>query len=90
MAFRRPKALTNHVTVRAFLQRSDPPKPGFHDRYLITPEREILITNSFNGWLKHGVAFASLPYGVYRAEANQLWAMDVSSPSTPLVVREVC
>ena len=85
-----PGALTNHVTVRAFLQRSNPPKPGFHDRYLITPEREILFTNSFNGWLKHGVTFASLPYGVYRAEANQLWAMDVSSPTTPLLVQEVC
>ena len=84
-----PKALTNHVTVRAFLQRTDPPKPGFHDRYLITPEREILITNSFNGWRKHGVTFVSLPYGVYRAEAEQLWAMDVASESTSLCVEEI-
>ena len=84
-----PGALTNHVTVRAFFQRSDPPQPGFHDRYLITPEREILITNSFNGWRKHGVTFVSLPYGVYRAEAEQLWAMDVASASTSLCVEEI-
>ena len=84
-----PKVLTNHVTVRAFLQRSDPPQPGFHDRYLITPEREVLITNSFNGWRKHGVTFVSLPYGVYRAEAEQLWAMDVASASTSLCVEEI-
>ena len=84
-----PGALTNHVTVRAFFQRSDPPQPGFHDRYLITPDREILITNSFNGWRKHGVTFVSLPYGVYRAEAERLWAMDVASASTSLCVEEI-
>ena len=84
-----PRALTNHLTVRAFFQRSDPPQPGFHDRYLITPEREILITNSFNGWRKHGVTFVSLSYGVYRAEAKQLWEMDVASASTSLHVEEI-
>lgn len=88
MAFRPPRALTNHIVVRAFLQRSDR-RPGFHDRYLITPEGEILITNSFNGWLKHGVTFVSLPYRVYRAEAQNLWAMDVASASTSLCVEEV-
>ena len=85
-----PGALTSHVTVRSFIEISDRrPKPGFHDRYLITPEREILITNSFNGWSKHGVTFASLPYGVYRAEAMQLWAMEAGSTSTPLCVQEL-
>ena len=84
-----PTVLTGHVTVRSFTEISDVgPKPGFHDRYLITPEREILITNSFNGWSKHGVTFASLPYGVYRTEAMQLWAMDEST-STPLRVQQL-
>ena len=83
-----PGALTSHITVRSFIDLADRrPKPGFHDRYLITPEREILITNSFNGWCKHGVTFASLPYGVYRAEAMQLWAMEEGSTSMPLRVQ---
>ena len=83
-----PKLLTNHVTVRAFLKHNGH-KSGFHDRYLITPEREIIITHSINGWLKDGVTFASLSYGVYRAEAEQLWSMDVESTSTPLFVRVI-
>ena len=90
-----PKHLMTHVRVRSFVERdeswpgSGEHKPGFHDRYLITLEREILITNSFNGWLKHGVTFASHPYGVYRAEAEQLWSMDVGSTTAPLLVREI-
>ena len=79
-----PRQLTTHVRVRSFV-RGD--RPGFHDRYLITPEREIVITNSFNGW-PNGVTFASHPYGVYRAEAEQLWSMEVGS-TTPLLVREI-
>ena len=63
--------------------------PDFHDRYLITPEREIIITNSFNGWPKHGVTFVSLPYGVYRAEAERLWSMDIESTKVPLLIREI-
>ena len=83
-----PTVLTSHVTVRSFTEISDlGPKPGFHDRYLITPEREILITNSFNGWSKHGVTFASLPYVVYRDEALQLW--EEGFTSTPLCVQEL-
>lgn len=85
-----PRVLTSHVTVRSFTEISDlGPKPGFHDRYLITPDREILITNSFNGWSKRGVTFASLPYGIYRAEALQLWGMEEGSTSTPLCVQEL-
>ncbi len=83
-----PKLLTNHVTVRAFLKHGGR-SSGFHDRYLIAPEREIIITHSINGWLKDGVTFASLPYGVYRAEAERLWSMDVESTSTPLFVRVI-
>ena len=81
---RYPRHLTTHVRVRSFV-RDD--RPGFHDRYLITPEHEIVITHSFNGW-PNGVTFASHPYGVYRAEAEQLWSMEVGS-TTPLLVREI-
>ena len=85
-----PSALTSHVTVRSFIDISGrKPKPGFHDRYLITPARELLITNSFNGWSKHGVTFASLQYGVYRSEAMQLWALEEGSTSTPLRIQEL-
>ena len=55
------------------MNRSDE-RGCFHDRYLITPAREVLMTNSFNGWNRFGVTFVSIPYGVYRAEAEQLWA----------------
>ena len=78
-----------NVTVRTFVNRSDE-RGCFHDRYLITPTREVLMTNSFNGWNKYGVTFVSLPYGVYRAEAEQLWAMDVESSTSDARVREIC
>ena len=88
-----PETLTNHVSVRAFLKRDehnpDRRKCGFHDRYLITPEREIIITHSFNGWCEDGVTFISLPYGVYRAEAEQLWSMDLESDTERLFVEEI-
>ena len=54
-----PKQITAHVSVRVF--RKPDGNRGFHDRYLITPEREILITHSLNGWHKDGVTFARLP-----------------------------
>lgn len=76
------------VTVRTFVNRSDE-RGCFHDRYLITPGREGLITNSFNGWSRFGVTFVSLPYGLYRAEAEQLWALDPDSPSSDVLVREI-
>ena len=88
-----PKTLTHHVSVRTFLKRNkdnpDERKRGFHDRYLITPEHESIITNSFNGWRGHGVTFISRSYGVYRAEAEKLWAMDLQSTTEPLLVEEI-
>lgn len=88
-----PETLTKQVSVRAFLKRDEynpgKHKPGFHDRYLITPEREIVFTNSFNGWCKHGVTFIGLPYKVYRAEAEQLWSMSCESDTTRLFVEEI-
>lgn len=76
-----------NVTVRTFLNRSDE-RGCFHDRYLITGRRETLITNSFNGWSRFGVTFVNLPYGVYRAEAEQLWALDPNASVSDVVVRE--
>jgi len=76
------------VTVRTFVNRSDE-RGCFHDRYLITPGREVLMTNSFNGWNRFGVTFVSLPYGVYRAEAEQLWALDPDTPAADVLVREI-
>ena len=83
-----PEQITGHVSVRSFLSR-DGNAAGFHDRYLITPKREIIITHSINGWHKDGVTFASFPYDVYRAEAERLWSMDVGSPTADLLVREI-
>ena len=88
-----PKPLTNHVIVRAFFKRDqdnpDESKGGFHDRYLITPEHEIIFTNSLNSWRKHGVTFISHRQGVYRAEADNLWALDLQSATESLWVEEI-
>ena len=83
-----PEQITAHVRVRSFRSQDDR-TIGFHDRFLITPRRELIITHSFNGWHNHGVTFASLPYDVYRAEAEQLWSMDVGSPTAELLVSEI-
>ena len=88
-----PETLTNHVSVRAFLKldehNPDRHKRGFHDRYLITPEREVAITHSLNGWCEDGVTFINLPYGVYRAEAEQLWSMDFRTDAARLFAEEI-
>ena len=83
-----PNQITAHVSVRAFRKHDD--TPGFHDRYLITRAREILITHSFNGWPKDGVTFIGLPYDIYRAEADRLWNMAIGATTTDLFVREIC
>ncbi len=83
---RLPGQIRKHISVRSFLKQGTE-KPGFHDRYLITPERELIITNSISGWDKEGVTFASVDFGVYRAEAENLWAMNLDSASTPLFAR---
>ena len=48
-----------------------------HDRYLITHDREILITNSFNGWRTHGVTFVGLSDRIYSPQAERLWEMEI-------------
>ena len=83
-----PEQITAHVNVREFVCRNAE-RRGFHDRYLITPRREIIITHSFNGWGSLGVTFASLPYDVYRAEAERLWSIDPNSGTADLLVREI-
>ena len=83
-----PEQVTAHVRVRSF-RSQDGRTDGFHDRFLITPRRELIISHSFNGWHNHGVTFVRLPYDVYRAEAEQLWSMDVGSPSADLMVSEI-
>ena len=89
---------TSNFTIRSFLRKvyssssrnQKDLDSAFHDRYLIIPDREILISNSLSGWCKHGVTFASHPYGVYRAEAEQLWAYGVGSPQgTDLIIEEL-
>ena len=85
-----PDHLTSHVRVRSFeRERGQSKGRGFHDRYLITPRREIVITHSINGWDKDGVTFACIPYGVYRVEAERLWAIEVESTTEELFVREI-
>jgi len=83
-----PGQITDHVSLRAFLSR-DGNRSGFHDRYLITPKREIIITHSLRGWHMDGVTFASLPYDVYRAEAERLWSINPGSATADLLVREI-
>ena len=83
-----PDQLTGHVGVRSFrLKGAD--KPAFHDRYLITPKREFVITHSLSGWPTGGVTFAALPYDFYRAEAKRLWSMDIGSAATDFLVRKI-
>ena len=82
-----PEHLTSHVKVRSFLKRGRN-SAGFHDRFLVTPKREIIITHSINGWNKDGVTFARLPYDVYRAEAERLWMMKIDSPTSAHLVQE--
>lgn len=83
-----PRQMVDHIQVRSF-RSQDGRTSGFHDRFLITPKREIMISHSINGWHNHGVTFATVPYDVYRAEADRLWGLDVGSPTSKLFVREI-
>ena len=83
-----PDEITSHIRVRSFRKHND--TRGFHDQFLITPKREILITHSLNGWATHGVTFAGLPYEIYRTTALRSWSMDTESSTAGLLVREIC
>ena len=86
-----PSILTNHVAVRSVTSKDGKgrDRPAFHDRYLITPDKEIIATHSINGWHDHGVTFATLSYGVYRAEAEELWSLDVGRNKSGVHVEEI-
>ena len=81
--------LTAQAKVRNFTGADGNGRPVFHDRYLITPAGETLITNSVNGWGIDGVTFDSHPYGVYRAEAERLWSLNVGVNGNDVLVEEV-
>lgn len=89
--FKYPSILTNHVTVRSVTSKDGKgqDRPAFHDRYLITQDKEIIITHSINGWHHHGVTFATLSYGVYRAEAEEFWSLDVGRNNNGVLVEEI-
>ena len=86
-----PSILTNHVAVRSVTSKDGNGKdrPAFHDRYVITPDKEIIVTHSINGWHNHGVTFATLSYGVYRAEAEEFWSLDVGRNKNGVHVEEI-
>ena len=83
-----PRQVIGHVSVRSFVRRADD-KPCWHDRYVVTPTREIIVTNSFNGWSTHGVTLAYVSSEVYRSEANKLWSRDVGSTDADVLVTEI-
>ena len=83
-----PDFLTRHIIVRELIKQGGNGR-AFHDRYLIAGDEEILISNSFNGWSADGVTLVSLPYGVYRAEAEKWWSLEPGTTSEGIVVREV-
>ena len=82
-----PQPLTEQAAVKRFARLRDG-KPAFHDRYLITPAGETLITNSVNGWEKQGVTFSTSSYGVYRAAAEELWFSRIGGNGGDLSVTE--
>jgi hypothetical protein len=86
-----PSVLAGHVAVRSFTSknRRGEDTPAFHDRYLIIPGEEIIITHSINGWHDDGVTFATLPYGVYQAQAQELWSLNIGDNSNGVHVREI-
>ena len=83
-----PQLMTRHIRVRSFCVPNREEQAFFHDRYVITPDREVSVTNSFNGWQRTGVTFMENAFGVYRAEAEYLWALPVGTENETVLVRE--
>lgn len=82
------------IEARAFFRYFDPNdskknKTALHDRVLITPTHELLMTNSINGWAMNGVTFIKTVQGVYRAEAEQLWALPLGWAAPDRYVQEI-
>ncbi len=86
-----PKALVSQVKFRnvIVIGADGRRRPAFHDRYLITPAGETLITHSVNGWESDGVTFSSHAYGVYKAEAENFWSLNAGSNGNNVLVEEV-
>ena len=88
-----PSPVVSHVQVRSFLSscrdKDGKPKPAFHDRFMITPEREVIITHSINGWPTGGVTFATIPYNIYRGEAEWLWSLDIHQDNQSTTVTKI-
>ena len=84
-----PRPLVAKAAVKSFTGAGERGGPAFHDRYLITPAGETLITNSVNGWGKHGVTFNRLSHGVYRAEAEYLWSLATGADGNGVLAEEV-
>ena len=85
---RYPAFLTKHVIVRELIAPGEHDS-AFHDRYLITGDSEILLSNSFTGWRKDGVTFVGIPEGAYRAEAERWWAQGIGTTQDGILVCEV-
>ena len=84
-----PKSMIAQARVRSFTHADGRGDPAIHDRYLITPAGETIITNSVNGWAKDGVTFHTSPYEVYRAETENLWSLHIGVSGNGVLVREV-
>ena len=84
-----PRPLVAKAAVKSFTHAGERGRPAFHDRYLITPAGETLITNSVNGWGKQGVTFNRLSHGVYRAEAEYLWSLTTGADENGVLAEEV-
>ena len=84
-----PKSMIAQARVRSFTHADGRGDPAIHDRYLITPAGETIITNSVNGWAKDGVTFHTSPYEVYRAETENLWSLHMGVSGNGVLVREV-
>ena len=84
-----PGPLVAKAAVRSFTRTDGRGGPAFHDRYLITPAGETLITNSVNGWGKHGVTFNCLSHGVYKAQAEYLWSLTTDTDVNGILAEEV-
>ena len=86
-----PSLLTNHVSVRSVTSKDGKgqDRPSISRPLPDYAGQEIIVTHSINGWHDHGVTFATLSYGVYRAEAEELWSLNVGRNNNGVLVEEI-
>jgi hypothetical protein len=84
-----PATMIRHVRVRSFSVPKRPNLGYFHDRYVITPDREVSVSTSFNGWKRTGVVLIEVPFGVYRTQAERLWALPPGYENKTVRVGEI-